>query len=163
MADNRFTEVQIPGKSFRGFDAHNDTRIIDAQSPSDMGGPERTVLRPGATGTYDSCRQWLNHAERTGATLLGFIHDETACKYQVGQTHTSMSLSISNDDALSWNASDKSSPAPMLRQQTRMRMKAIAPLSMDRKAITMPTASAHELEHSSPHARCFRIRAPAIG
>lgn len=104
MADNRFTEVQIPGKGFRGFDAHNDTRIIDGQSPLDMGGPERTVLRPGATGTYDSCGQWLNHAERTGATLLGFIHDETACKYQVGQTHKSMSLSVSNDDGLSWNS-----------------------------------------------------------
>jgi hypothetical protein len=104
MADNRFTEVQIPGGGFRGFDAHNDTRAIDGKHPSDMGGPERTVLRAGQPGTYDSCGQWLNHAEPAGAALLGFIHDETACKYQVGQTHKSMSLATSTDHGLTWNS-----------------------------------------------------------
>jgi hypothetical protein len=103
MADNRFTEFQIAGGGFRGFDAHNDTRAIDGRSPSDMGGAERTVLRAGRPGTYDSCGQWLNHAERAGTTVLGFIHDETACKYQVGQTHKSMSLATSTDDGLTWN------------------------------------------------------------
>jgi len=68
-----------------------------------MGGPERTVLRPGQPGTYDSCGQWLNHAEVVGRTVLGFIHDETLCKYQVGQTHKSMSLAVSSDDGLTWN------------------------------------------------------------
>src|ERR1700761_4872338 len=75
MADNRFTELALPGGGFRGFDAHGETRAIDGRSTQDMGGPERTVLRPGPAGSYDSCGQWLNHAERTGATVLGFIHD----------------------------------------------------------------------------------------
>jgi hypothetical protein len=103
MADNRFIEIQLPGGGFRGFDAHGDTRAIDGRSPSDMGGPERTVLRAGAPGTYDSCGQWLNHAELAGNSVLGFIHDETACKYQVGQTHKSMSLAQSNDYGLTWS------------------------------------------------------------
>jgi hypothetical protein len=103
MADNRFTELRLPNGSFRGFDAHGDTRAIDGRSPFDMGGPERTVLRPGKPGTYDSCGQWLNHVEPAGAAVLGFIHDETACQYQVGQTHKSMSLATSTDDGLTWN------------------------------------------------------------
>ncbi len=102
MADNRFTEIPLPGGGFRGFDAHGDTRAIDGRRPSDMGGPERTVLRPGAPGTYDSCGQWLNHAELDGTSVLGFVHDETACKYQVGQTHKSMSLAVSADYGLTW-------------------------------------------------------------
>ena len=104
MADNRFTEIRIAGGRFRGFDAHGDTRAIDGRSPSDMSGAERSVLRPGQPGTYDSCGQWLNHAELAGATILGFIHDETACKYQVGQTHKSMSLATSTDDGLTWTS-----------------------------------------------------------
>ena len=104
MADNRFTVVQLPNGGFRGFDAHGDTRAIDGRYPADMGGPERTVLRPGKPGTYDSCGQWLNHIEPAGAAVLGFIHDETACKYQVGQTHKSMSLANSTDYGLTWNS-----------------------------------------------------------
>lgn len=102
MADNRFTEIALPGGGFRGFDAHGDTRAIDGRHPSDMGGPERTVLRPGGPGTYDSCGQWLNHAELEGTSVLGFVHDETACKYKVGQTHKSMSLAVSADYGLTW-------------------------------------------------------------
>jgi hypothetical protein len=68
-----------------------------------MSGPAVPVLRPGAPGTYDSCGQWLNHVERSGNTLLGWVHDETACHYQNGsQTHKSMSLAISKDDGLTW-------------------------------------------------------------
>src|SRR5262245_36999701 len=77
MADNRFTEIALPDGGFRGFDAHGDTRAIDGTTPSDMGGAERTVLRPGAAGSYDSCGQWLNHAEAAGTKTIGFIHDET--------------------------------------------------------------------------------------
>ncbi len=104
MADNRFTELALPGGGFRGFDAHGDTRAIDGHSSQDMSGPERTVLRAGPAGSYDSCGQWLNHAERAGAKVLGFIHDETACDYAIGQTHKSMSLAASNDDGLTWNS-----------------------------------------------------------
>src|ERR1700723_37779 len=75
MADNRFTELRLPNGSFRGFDAHSNTRASDGRSPSDMGGPERIVLRPGKPETYDWCGQWLNHVEPAGAAVLGFVHD----------------------------------------------------------------------------------------
>jgi len=121
MADNRFTEIQLPSGRFRGFDAHADTRIIDGNEPWDMGGPEHTVLGPGRPGTYNACGQWLNHAELAGTTTLGFIHDETACKYQVGQTHKSMSLAISTDYGLNWNSLGQiitGSDTPMANKNT---------------------------------------------
>ena len=102
IADNRFSEIQLPDGRFRGFDAHGDTRAIDGAHPWDMGGPARTVLTPGKAGTYDSCGQWMQHVEPAGASILGFVHDETACRYQVGQTHKSMSLALSNDYGLTW-------------------------------------------------------------
>ena len=102
IADNRFSEIQLPNGGFRGFDAHGDTRVIDGRYPWDMGGPERTVLSPGKPGTYDSCGQWIQHVEPADSTILGFVHDETACRYQVGQTHKSMSLATSTDYGLTW-------------------------------------------------------------
>jgi hypothetical protein len=102
IADNRFSEIRLPDGRLRGFDAHGDTRAIDGDHPWDMGGPARTVLVPGRPGTYDSCGQWLNHAEPSGNTILGFVHNETACRYQIGQTHKSMSLAISTDYGLTW-------------------------------------------------------------
>lgn len=102
IADNRFTEIQLPDGRFRGFDAHGDTRAIDGDHPWDMGGPARTVLSPGKPGTDDSCGQWLQHVEPAGNTILGFVHNETACRYQVGQTHKSMSLAASSDHGLTW-------------------------------------------------------------
>ena len=102
IADNRFSEIQLPGGGFRGFDAHGDTRAIDGRFPWDMDGPERTVLSPGKPGTYDSCGQWIQHVEPARGTTLGFVHDETACHYQVGQTHKSMSLATSTDYGLTW-------------------------------------------------------------
>ncbi|HYM00435.1 MAG TPA: hypothetical protein VEZ90_15885 [Blastocatellia bacterium] len=102
MADNRFTEVQLPDGHFRGFDAHGDTRVIDGSHPWDMGGPERTVLKPGKPGSIDSCGQWIQHVELAGNKLLAFVHDETQCRYQVGQTHKSMSLAVSTDYGLTW-------------------------------------------------------------
>lgn len=102
IADNRFTEIVLGNGKFRGFDAHGETRAIDGRFPADMGGPARVVLRAGAPGTYDSCGQWLNHAERVDAAILGFIHAETACNYSASQTHKSMALAISRDEGLTW-------------------------------------------------------------
>jgi hypothetical protein len=102
IADNRFTEIQLPDGSFRGFDAHGETRAIDGHSPWDMGGSARVVLRPGSSGTVDSCGQWIQHVESAGGKLLGFVHDETACNYSAGQTHKSMSLAVSTDYGLTW-------------------------------------------------------------
>src|SRR5262249_15228962 len=103
MADNHFTEIELPDGRFRGFDAHGTTRAIDGASPSDMGGDEHVVLDFGSAGSYDSCGQWLNHVEAVGGKVVGFIHSETACKYQIGQTHMSMSVAVSDDGGLRWN------------------------------------------------------------
>jgi hypothetical protein len=102
IPDNRFTEIRLPDGRFRGFTADGDTYAIDGNSPFDMGGPLRKVLRRGAQGTYDSCGQWLQHVEQVGGTALGFVHNETACHWQAGQTHKSMSLAASTDYGLTW-------------------------------------------------------------
>jgi hypothetical protein len=117
VADNRFTEIELPHGGFRGFDVHSETRAIDGKRPWDMGAPGRVVLRPGPPGSYDSCGQWLSHAERMGAAVLGFVHAETACNYAAGQTHKSMALAMSDDQGLSWRSlrqfiSGTDSPTP---------------------------------------------------
>jgi hypothetical protein len=60
----------------------------------------RTVLSPGKPGTYDSCGQWLQHVEPARNAIPGFVHNEAACRYEVGQTHKSMSLALSSDYGL---------------------------------------------------------------
>ncbi|RXH53953.1 hypothetical protein [Granulicella sibirica] len=102
IADNRFSEIQLPNGGYRGFDAHGDTRVIDGRYPWDMGSPERTVLSPGKPGTHYSCGQWIQHVEPASNVILGFVHDETTCRYQIGQTHKSMSLATSTDYGLTW-------------------------------------------------------------
>ena len=103
IADNRFTELALPQGGFRGFDAHAETRAIDGRTPDDMGAPGLVVLGPGKPGTYDSCGQWLNHVEQHGIATLGFVHAETACRYQTGQTHKSMALARSSDYGRTWS------------------------------------------------------------
>jgi len=102
IADNRFSEVQLPDGSFRGFDAFGVTRAIDGRFPWSMGGPERVVLSRGKPGTIDACGQWIQQVELANGKLLGFVHDETACNYEAGQTHKSMSLAVSMDYGLTW-------------------------------------------------------------
>jgi hypothetical protein len=102
IADNRFTEIELPDGRYRGFDAHASTLAIDGNQPWDMSGPGQVVLKPGPPGSNDSCGQWIQHVEPVGNKLLGFVHDESDCKYQVGQTHKSMSLAISTDYGLTW-------------------------------------------------------------
>jgi hypothetical protein len=119
--DNHFTEIKLPNGQFRGFLAHSDTRAIDGRQPWDMGGPARVVLEKGPPGSYDACGQWLNHAEPVGNTILGIVHDETACNYQVGQTHKSMSAAVSSDHGLTWNSLGQiitGTDAPTARKNT---------------------------------------------
>lgn len=121
IADNRFTEIELPNGSFRGFDAHGDTRAIDGTQPWDMGAPGRVVLGRGVPNSFDSCGQWLNHAEPMGAGVLGFVHAETACNYAAGQTHKSMALARSNDDGLTWRNLGQiitGTDSPTLRKNT---------------------------------------------
>ena len=103
IADDSFTEVQLSNGLFRGFTAAGTTFAIDGKTPYDMGGKAATVLKPGPPGSPDSCGQWLQHVERQGKTLIGWVHNETACDYaKYGQTHAMMSIATSADDGLTW-------------------------------------------------------------
>ncbi|RBP06393.1 hypothetical protein DFR50_13113 [Roseiarcus fermentans] len=103
IADDSFTEIELPNGLFRGFTAAGTTIAIDGKTPHDMGGKARTVLGRGPPGAPDSCGQWLQHVERQGKTLIGWVHNETACDYaKGGQTHASMTIATSADDGLTW-------------------------------------------------------------
>jgi hypothetical protein len=102
VADNNFSEIQIPGGRFRGFTAAAETYAIDGNTPLDMSDAMRKVLGRGAPGSYDSCGQWIQHAEVSGSTTIGWVHDETACNYAKGQTHMATSIAMSNDYGLTW-------------------------------------------------------------
>jgi hypothetical protein len=103
IADDAFTEIELPGGRFRGFTAAGTTFAIDGKEPYDMGGPAATVLKPGPPGSASSCGQWLNHVELEGTALVGWVHNETACDYaKYGQTHASMTIATSADYGLTW-------------------------------------------------------------
>lgn len=100
IADSPFSEVQLTKGGFRGFTANADTFAIDGANPLDMRGPLRKVLGHGAAEKYGESGKWINHVERSGSNLLGWVHNETGDA--PGQGLKSMSLAISKDDGLSW-------------------------------------------------------------
>lgn len=103
IADNWFTEIQLPNGKFRGFTANNNTFAVDGDHPYDMGGAAATVLTGGPAGSPNSCGQWIQHVELEGKTLFGWVHNETACDYaRAGQTHTRMTIATSSDYGLHW-------------------------------------------------------------
>ena len=103
IADNWFTETPLPNGKFRGFTAAATTFAIDGNHPYDMGGAAATVLKPGPAGSPDSCGQWIQHVELQGKTLIGWVHNETACNYtRGGQTHARMTIATSADYGLHW-------------------------------------------------------------
>lgn len=102
IADNWFTEIELPDGRFRGFTAGGVTWAIDGHHPYDMSGPGTAVLKAGSSGSASTCGQWIQHVELVGKTLYGWIHDETACNYAKGQTHTSMTIATSADYGLTW-------------------------------------------------------------
>jgi hypothetical protein len=103
IADSAFTAIQLPNGKFRGFTAAGTAWAIDGNHPYDMGGAGVAVLKAGPAGSPDSCGQWINHVEQAGATLFGWVHNETACNYaKNGQTHASMTLGRSSDLGLTW-------------------------------------------------------------
>jgi len=103
IADNAFTEIQLPNGLFRGFTAAATTFAIDGKQPYDMGGKAATVLKPGPAGSPDACGQWINHVELESKTLYGWVHNETACDYaKGGQTHMMMTIASSADYGLTW-------------------------------------------------------------
>jgi hypothetical protein len=101
--DNTFSEIKLPNGQFRGFTAVGNSYAIDGNTPWDMGGRAVEVLKPGAPGSMATCGQWLIHVEPVGKTLLGWVHQETACHYgNPTQSHMSMSLATSTDNGLTW-------------------------------------------------------------
>ena len=81
IADSWFTEARLPDGRYRGFTALASTLAIDGKEPYSMGGPAATVLKPGPPGSASSCGEWIQHVELQGKTLLGWVHNETACNY----------------------------------------------------------------------------------
>jgi hypothetical protein len=102
VADSWFTEFKLPDGRYRGFTALGSTLAIDGKEPYSMGGPAVTVLKPGPPGSPSSCGEWIQHVELQGKTLLGWVHNETACNYAKGQTHASMTFATSSDYGLTW-------------------------------------------------------------
>jgi hypothetical protein len=122
IADNSFTEIQLPNGLFRGFTAAGTSFAIDGKHPYDMGGQAATVLKPGPGGSYDSCGQWINHVELEGKTLYGWVHNETACDYaKYGQTHSMLTFGTSTDYGLTWKILGpiiKGTDAPAANKET---------------------------------------------
>ena len=103
IADAAFTEIELPNGLFRGFTAGGTTFAIDGKHPYDMSGAAATVLKAGPAGSVSSCGQWIDHVELEGKTLLGWVHNETACDYaKYGQTHAMMTMASSGDYGINW-------------------------------------------------------------
>jgi hypothetical protein len=100
IPDNPLTEIRLPNGRFRGFSASSTTYAIDGATPSEMGGTAVPVLPPGPRGKYGESGEWINHVERSGKTLLAWVHDETGDRPGMGLK--SMSLAVSDNDGLSW-------------------------------------------------------------
>jgi Ricin-type beta-trefoil lectin domain-like len=95
IADNWFTEIQLPNGKFRGFTAGGNTFAVDGDHPYDMGGAAATVFSP------DVCGKWIQHVELEGKILFGWVHNETSCG-RPGTNYTSMTIATSNDYGLHW-------------------------------------------------------------
>jgi hypothetical protein len=163
IADDKFTEIQLPNRLFRGFTAAGETFAIEGHSPEDMRGPLHKVLGRGTAGTYDSCGQWLQHAELAGKTVLGWVHNESDCNYQIGQTHMSESLSVSNDYGLTWTNLGliiRGTDPPAVH---RMTGEGGCTAVNGQTDITMPIAHVQRTEHTSWRARRYPTLGPAIG
>jgi hypothetical protein len=100
IPDSQFTAIKLPNGRFRGFSASSTSYAIDGTKPWTMSGTAVPVLRPGPQGAYGESGEWINHVERSGATLLAWVHDETGDR--PGQGLKSMSLAVSKDDGLTW-------------------------------------------------------------
>lgn len=100
--DAPFSALKLDDGSFRGFSANGTTYAIDGRTLSEMSGERRAILTAGAPGSLAECGRWLTSVTRTGASLLGFVHQERACDYDKGQTDKSMAIARSVDDGLTW-------------------------------------------------------------
>jgi len=101
--DATFTALKLADGSFRGFSANGATYAIDGPTIWDMGGERRAVLRGGEPGSISDCGRWLTSTTRSGDEVIGLVHQERDCDYEVGRTGKSMAIATSPDDGLSWS------------------------------------------------------------
>jgi hypothetical protein len=102
--DAPFSAVRLPDGTFRGFSANAATYAIEGASLKDMRGSRHVVLEAGAPGSPNDCGSWLTSVGRSDDELVGLVHQEHACDYDLGRTHKSMAISTSADDGLTWTA-----------------------------------------------------------
>ncbi|WP_375597673.1 hypothetical protein [Devosia sp. Naph2] len=100
--DATFAAIRLPDGTFRGFSANGATYAVDGASLPDMGGPRRAVLEPGEPGSINDCGRWLTSTVRSEGALVGFVHQERMCDYDVGRTDKTMAIATSTDDGLTW-------------------------------------------------------------
>ncbi len=102
--DQPLSELLLGAGGFRAFSANATTYGVDGPDVFSIGGARTAVLTPGPTGSFSECGEWLNGIHDVAGTLYGFIHCESACDYNVGQTHKSMAVATSSDEGLHWSA-----------------------------------------------------------
>lgn len=102
--DATFTALKLADGSFRGFSANGITYAIDGPTLWDMAGPRRPVLHASEPGGVSDCGRWLTSTMRSGdsGSVLGFVHQERDCDYNLGRTNKSMAIATSTDDGLTW-------------------------------------------------------------
>jgi hypothetical protein len=94
--------IKLPSGGFRGFAANGVTVAIDGQTPTDLGGPAKVVLKPGPPHSPSECGRWLTSVLPSQGTLYGLVHDEEYCHENEGKTRKSMSIAVSQDNGLNW-------------------------------------------------------------
>lgn len=100
--DAPFTAIRLDDGSFRAFSANGTTYVIDGKDIWDLAGPRRPVMEAGPEGSINDCGRWLTSTIRVEDTLLGLVHQERQCNYQLGRTDKSTAIATSMDDGLSW-------------------------------------------------------------
>ena len=100
--DAPFTALKLSDGTFRGFSANGVTYAIDGPNLSDMGGQRQAVLEPGAPGSINDCGRWLTSTTRSGEIVIGMVHQERNCDYDLGRTDKSMAIATSSDNGLTW-------------------------------------------------------------
>lgn len=100
--DAPFTAIRLDDGTLRGFSANGTTYVVDGSDIWDMKGPRRPVLEAGPEGSINDCGRWLTSTIRVEDTLVGLVHQERQCNYQLGRTDKSTAIATSDDDGLSW-------------------------------------------------------------
>lgn len=103
--DTTFSQVKLSNNERRGFSANATSNYATGLEPWSMGGATTAIptLSGGSGDGFSDCGRWLADTKRLPNNLInGFVHAETQCNYNVGQTRKSMAYSVSADSGVSW-------------------------------------------------------------